>query len=143
MKEDLCGPNLPTTVEIRFQQGSEKVSWFACDLDGNLVDSRDTTDGLFAEQTVALSSPGGISRVKILGAQICIDEICFSCEVLESCEVSNPLCNAQDGGIFLSWSSGGNCEKIEFRDGVALDVAPGNAEEWFLARRAISASVTT
>ena len=75
----VCGPGVqPTGVSFSFTQEEEKVVWRAYDIGGTLLDEQTTSDP-GTPQVVGLSHPSGIMTVEIIGALICIDEICWRC----------------------------------------------------------------
>ncbi len=74
-----CDPGEPTRVEITFSQGVPEVEWRAYSPGGALVDVK-TTFQMMNAQTVVLESAQTIMWVEVVGAEICIDKICWDCE---------------------------------------------------------------
>ncbi len=77
-----CGKRdlYPESVAITFKQAFPSVTWNAYDSANQLVDT-ETTAGSAAQQTVILTSANGIRSVEVLGQSICIDEVCWRCEL--------------------------------------------------------------
>lgn len=79
---DICDGRAPAYVEVVLTHGTP-VTMNAYDENGNLVDSETLLGSNPAlAEVIQLSSPSGISRIEIIGAEICIIRICWSCETL-------------------------------------------------------------
>jgi hypothetical protein len=77
-----CGKRdlFPEAVAITFKQGFPSATWKAYDSDNQLVDT-EVTAGAAAHQTVVFNNAGGIRKVEVLGQSICVDEVCWRCEL--------------------------------------------------------------
>jgi hypothetical protein len=131
-----CGSGLPTRVAIDFTQGVGTVTFRAYTTASSFPFSARTTSGTGAH-TVRFFHPSGIRRLKIVGAEICIREICFSCEPLPAGplfirgdsngdgkrDISDPLSIL--GNLFLGAKAPGCLDAADSNDDGALDITDG------------------
>ncbi|MGC9327884.1 MAG: hypothetical protein ACP5I1_09645, partial [Candidatus Hinthialibacter sp.] len=81
LSPNLCGGSAPQQVEVILKHGYEcKLN--AYDDAGNLVATAAASSDT-SVQTLTLTSASGIRIIEIVGAEICILEICWECEIEE------------------------------------------------------------
>jgi len=85
----LCCGTAPKTVHVKLQRGAQCILHAFNDA-GELVDSA-TAGPAPTLQTLILTSFTGIRSIRVVGSQICIARICWSCEPLLPEEFPDPI----------------------------------------------------
>jgi hypothetical protein len=108
---DTCQALLPDFIHIAFEQGGpDNVTWQALEINGAAI------PGVFhnGPSTAILSHPGGIAAVEIIGSDICITNICWTCQDPPpevEIEKADPV--ARVDGIVITWKAMTSVYRVE------------------------------
>ncbi len=109
MSSDICAGKAPSIVEVTLRHYFE-CKLVAYDDAGTVVDSVFAAAGS-AEQTLTLTSATGIRVIEIIGAEICITEICWECEPIDK---PTPTATPPEGDEGLTPDDGITFNQVDF-----------------------------